>query len=232
MFIDKDSFLLVDDEPEGEDVTIPYETTPDSIDEEEDATETVIVEDIADNLVDKAQEIIVEEEKEITLRITDYSDSSVVFRKTSPILGMSCEASSEVDNDIKYMWTKNGRFIDTTSSHVTFETNNNGRISYHNQEGKFLKWFLGNLIIYNPEEDDEGVYQCVVSNSEGVVFSRVTKVKMLRPRARALVTEDRLVDSDKVTVYLPVSNNGKFNEDEEAENVFLVMPASASEADQ
>ena len=139
MFIDKDSFLLVDDEPEGEDVTIPYETTPDSIDEEEDATETVIVEDIADNLVDKAQEIIVEEEKEITLRITDYSDSSVVFRKTSPILGMSCEASSEVDNDIKYMWTKNGRFIDTTSSHVTFETNNNGRISYHNQEGKFLK---------------------------------------------------------------------------------------------
>jgi len=126
---------------------------------------------------------------------------------------MSCDASSEVDNDIKYMWTKNGRFIDTSSSHVTFETKNNG-----------------NLIIYNPEEDDEGVYQCVVSNSEGVVFSRVTKVKMLRPRARSLVTDSvRLVDSDEVTVYLPVSNNGKFNEDEEAENVFLVMPASDSE---
>ena len=73
----------------------------------------------------------------------------------------------------------------------------------------------------------------MVSNSEGVVFSRVTKVKMLRPRARALVTDTvSLVDSDKVTVYLPVSNNGKFNEDEEAENVFLVMPSSASDSDQ
>ena len=121
---------MVDEDLDEEDATRPYETTPDSIDDEEDATETVIIEDIADNLVDKTQDIIIEEEKEITLRITDYSDSSVVFRKTSPILGMSCDASSEVDNDIKYMWTKNGRFIDTTSSHITFETNNNGRIDW------------------------------------------------------------------------------------------------------
>ena len=52
----------------------------------------------------------------------------MVFREESPILGMSCAASSDVDDDIKYMWTKNGRFIDTSSSHVTFETKNNGRI--------------------------------------------------------------------------------------------------------
>ena len=136
MCLDRDSFVLVDEDPDEEDATIPYETTPDGIDDEEDVTETVIVEDIADNLVDKAQAIIVEEEKEITLRITDYSDSSVVFRKTSPILGMSCEASSEVDNDIKYMWTKNGRFIDTTSSHVTFETKNNGKIGGHTSSYK------------------------------------------------------------------------------------------------
>ena len=72
---------MVDEDPDEEDVTIPYETTPDSIDYEEDATETIIVEDVADNLVDRTQAIIVEEEKEITLRITDYSDSSVVHSK-------------------------------------------------------------------------------------------------------------------------------------------------------
>ena len=35
----------------------------------------------------------------------------------------------------------------------------------------------GNLLIYSPGAEDEGVYQCVVSNSEGVVFSRVSKVR-------------------------------------------------------
>ena len=50
----------------------------------------------------------------------------VVFREGSPILGLGCEAASEVDGDIRYMWTRNGRFIDTASAHATFETHNNG----------------------------------------------------------------------------------------------------------
>ena len=69
---------------------------------------------------------MLEEETEVTLKITEFSDSKVVFRESSPILGLGCEASSEVDGDIKYMWTKDGRFIDTGNSHVTFETRKNG----------------------------------------------------------------------------------------------------------
>ena len=37
----------------------------------------------------------------------------------------------------------------------------------------------GNIIIYNAGPADEGLYQCVASNSEGVVFSRVSKVTSL-----------------------------------------------------
>ena len=39
------------------------------------------------------------------------------------------------------------------------------------------------------------MYQCVVSNSEGVVFSRVSKVKMLARRSRA-----RALDTTKVNI--------------------------------
>ena len=88
---------------------------------------TTIVSLVYINKLILLQEIIVEEEKEVSLRITEYSDSVVVFREDSPILGMSCAASSDVDDHIKYMWTKNGRFIDTNGGHVTFETNNNGK---------------------------------------------------------------------------------------------------------
>ena len=70
------------------------------------------------------------------------------------------------------------------------------------------------------------MYQCVVSNSEGVVFSRVSKVKMLarRSRARALDTSKvNIIPEDKVTIYLPVSTNGRL-EAPEQESVFVVMP--------
>lgn len=65
-------------------------------------------------------------------------------------------------------------------------------------EAPFLTCTLGNIIIYSPDEEDEGVYQCVVSNSEGVVFSRVSKVKMLSPRLIAPKTRARALDTDKV----------------------------------
>ena len=123
-----DGFLLLDEEPVAnttpeDNVTAAFETTPDP--EVEAVTEAV---NFADNLVEDEviPQLVLEEEKEVTLKVTEFSDSKVVFREFSPILGLGCEARSEVDSDIRYMWTKNGRFIDTANSHVTLETSNNG----------------------------------------------------------------------------------------------------------
>ena len=44
------------------------------------------------------------------------------------------------------------------------------------QNTKTSKSSSGNIIIYNAGPADEGLYQCVASNTEGVVFSRVSKV--------------------------------------------------------
>ena len=33
------------------------------------------------------------------------------------------------------------------------------------------------MVVLKPTEDDAGLYQCVASNSEGVVFSRVIQVQ-------------------------------------------------------
>ena len=150
---EESEYLLTEEDPVAS-------TTPDSA-EAEAATEAVLsVEDIAANLVEEEPRLVLEQDKEVTLRITrltagneisqlsenyrpaiseycefsrNYVDTStrfpdtvVVFREASPILGLGCEAASEVDSDIRYMWTRNGRFIDTTSSHATFETHNNG----------------------------------------------------------------------------------------------------------
>ena len=94
--------------------------------------------------------------------------------------------------------------------------------------------FPGNLIIYSPGSDDEGVYQCVVSNSEGVVFSRVAKVRMLarRSRARALdTTKVNIIPEDRVTIIQPVSINGRL-EVPVKENVFVVMPKTVEELEE
>ena len=128
-FTFQDGFLLLDEDPVAnttpeEDGPAGFETTPDP--EEEAVTEAV---NFADNLVEDEviPQLVLEEEKEVTLKITEFSDSTIVFRESSPILGLGCEARSEVDSDIKYMWTKNGRFIDTANNHVTFETSKNGK---------------------------------------------------------------------------------------------------------
>lgn len=218
--LDQDGFLTLDEDPvanttpEDEDTAI-FETTPDP-EEVEAVTEAV---NLADNLVEDEviPQLVLEEEKEVTLKITEFSDSKIVFRESSPILGLGCEAASEVDSNIRYMWTKNGRFIDTANSHVTFETSKNG-----------------NLIIYSPGSEDEGVYQCVVSNSEGVVFSRVAKVRMIarRSRARALDTNKvNIIPEDRVTIIQPVSINGRL-EVPVKENVFVVMPKTVEELDE
>ena len=117
-----DGFLLVDEDPEAN--TTPEDNIT-SAPEEEAVTEAV---NFADNLVEDEviPQLILEEVKEVTLKVTEFSDSKIVFRESSPILGLGCEARSEVDSDIRYMWTKNGRFIDTANSHVTFETSKNG----------------------------------------------------------------------------------------------------------
>ena len=117
-----DGFLLVDEDPEAN--TTPEDNIT-SVPEEEAVTEAV---NFADNLVEDEviPQLILEEVKEVTLKVTEFSDSKIVFRESSPILGLGCEARSEVDSDIRYMWTKNGRFIDTANSHITFETSKNG----------------------------------------------------------------------------------------------------------
>ena len=179
-------------------------------------------------------QLVLEEEKEVTLKITEFSDSKIVFRESSPILGLGCEAASEVDNNIRYMWTKNGRFIDTANNHVTFETSNNGENLMKNALRGINIMFPGNLIIYSPGSEDEGVYQCVVSNSEGVVFSRVAKVRMLarRSRARALdTTKVNIIPEDRVTIIQPVSINGRL-EVPVKENVFVVMPKTVEELEE
>ena len=71
--------------------------------------------------------VVIKEEKKISLEISSYPDSSVVFRRSSGPLGLSCDAKSEVDQDIKFMWTKNGRFLDSSSGRVTFESQTNGK---------------------------------------------------------------------------------------------------------
>ena len=71
--------------------------------------------------------MVIKERKKISLEVTSYPDSSVVFRRSSGPLGLVCDAKSEVDQDINFMWTKNGRFLDRSSGHVTFESQTNGK---------------------------------------------------------------------------------------------------------
>ena len=86
--------------------------------------------------------------------------------------------------------------------------------------------FSGNIIIFDPDSEDEGLYQCVASNSEGVVFSPVIKVKKIsfQNPSNSVIENDRKPKTLDVAVYLPVSNNGQFAEAEQ--NIYLVMPAS------
>jgi len=116
---------------------------------------------------DIVRPVVVEEVKQIKLRITIQPGDSAVFMKGT-VLGMSCDAYSEIDNKVEFSWTKNGRFIDTTTGHVFYESQKNG-----------------NIIIYSAGPEDEGLYQCVASNSEGVVFSKVSKVRQRKSQSRS-----------------------------------------------
>ena len=71
--------------------------------------------------------VIIEERRKLSLRITVDSDTTAVFQSNGSPLGLECDAASEVDNNIVFQWTKDGRFLDTTSSHVTAETRRNGK---------------------------------------------------------------------------------------------------------
>jgi hypothetical protein len=89
-----------------------------------------VLTEIIDNIINDRKPsvpIIIEERKNISLKITVDSDTTAEFKGKGAPLGLVCDAASEVDNDIKFQWTKNGRFIDTTSSHVTLETMTNGK---------------------------------------------------------------------------------------------------------
>ena len=73
-----------------------------------------------------ATAVIIEEGKHLSLRMTVEPDTTAVFKGNGSPLGLVCDAASDVDNDIQFQWTKNGRFIDTRSSHVIAETMKNG----------------------------------------------------------------------------------------------------------
>ena len=113
---------------EGEDgQTTPANTTPANSDQEDATAINDNIIDIIDNVViDVKPSVVIKEKKVVSLRFTSYPDSSVVFRRASGPLGLNCDAESPVDGDIKFMWTKNGRFIDTNSNDVSFESNTNG----------------------------------------------------------------------------------------------------------
>jgi len=97
----------------------------------------------------------------IDLKIVTQPGNTVVFRQ-GIVLGLSCSAFSKADQNIEYSWTKNGKFIDTESNRIFRESTLNG-----------------NLIILDATSQDVGLYQCVAANKEGVVFSRVVKVKQI-----------------------------------------------------
>lgn len=69
----------------------------------------------------------------------------------------------------------------------------------------------------------------MASNSEGVVFSPVVKVKMMsfETLSRSRLGADRGLNTGDVTVYLPVNNNGQFLKEEK--DIYLVMPAGQTE---
>ena len=131
-----EEFIMLDDDladgTDGSDGST--DRIPESLDtQEEDVTvlNDVIV-DLNENIIaDLEPSYVVKEEKILTLEITDYPEQSISFRSSSGPLGLNCDAHSLVDNDIKFMWTKNGRFIDTTAGHVIFEYQTNGRPLKH-----------------------------------------------------------------------------------------------------
>ena len=121
--------MMLDDDladvSDGTDGSTPTDRTPESLDtQEEDVTELNPAEN---TITDLKPSYVVKEEKVLTLEITDYPEQSISFRSNSGPLGLNCDAHSLVDNDIKFMWTKNGRFIDTTAGHIIFEYQTNGR---------------------------------------------------------------------------------------------------------
>ena len=84
----------------------------------------------------------------------------------------------------------------------------------------------GNIIIYQPSKEDEGLYQCVASNSEGVVFSRVVKVRKSKPRKSHTSKRGRALNSGNVSVYLPLDANGQSGINDK--DLYLVMGISPS----
>ena len=122
--------MVADDLADVSDGTDGSTDRPASLDtSEEDVTELndIIVDPVENTITDLKPSYVVKEEKILTLEITDYPEQSISFRSNSGPLGLNCDAHSMVDNDIKFMWTKNGRFIDTTAGHVIFEYQTNGR---------------------------------------------------------------------------------------------------------
>ena len=129
-----EEFMMLDDDladvSDGTDGSTPTDRAPASLDtEDEDVTE---INNINENTItDLKPSYVVKEEQILTLEITDYPEQSISFRSSSGPLGLNCDAKSLVDNDIKFMWTKNGRFIDTSAGHVIFEYQTNGRPLLH-----------------------------------------------------------------------------------------------------
>ena len=68
---------------------------------------------------------------------------------------------------------------------------------------------VGNIIIYQPGKEDEGLYQCMAANSEGVVFSRVVKVRMRKRQGNT--KRGRSLNNPSISVYLPWQANDQLD---------------------
>ena len=74
---------------------------------------------------------------------------------------------------------------------------------------------------------DVGLYQCVAANSEGVVFSRVVKVKQIPSRSSATDTrgEGRALIFTNVFYVNPQEKQEE--ESQEYSNLFIVTPRAS-----
>jgi hypothetical protein len=89
-----------------------------------------VLSNIIDNIIEDIKPpapVVIEQRRKLSLSLTVEPDTTAVFKRNGSPLGLECDAASEVDNNIVFQWTKDGRFIATTSRHVRAETRSNGK---------------------------------------------------------------------------------------------------------
>ncbi|XP_023339017.1 uncharacterized protein LOC111709544 [Eurytemora carolleeae] len=173
----------------------------------------IVEEIVKEEILEKTEVFKPSPKLEPTLKIQNQPQETEVFTPGS-VFGLQCEATSQVDLNIKYSWTKNGRFIDIQTDRIFLESDKKG-----------------NLIILSPDEDDVGLYQCGASNSEGVAFSRVIRVdskfvrKLENSSPQRVGGGGRALNGPSELFLVMPTSNGKF----EPEHIQIVESEIAEE---